>query len=266
MSEVGFAFPVIGADVVFVLRGFLPGDFLPEGEGGVARDGGVSDDDVSFEGGGFFEGFAVRCDEGDAEGVAVGVIGGVDGGVDGGGIEGGGVDIFTRPGSEGDFVVLKIFGLPRRAFELEEGEVEGVDAGHFELEDGSRRGADEEDGVDLEEGDGREVGEGEGEVAGGGRYDLSFFVGFPDADFGGCDFNEVDEGFVVFERDEDGGREGVSEVAHAAAAGDAACGEDVEVGEGGAGASVNVHIGAQSHLGRDFAAIECESFHCFIVC
>lgn len=54
--------------------------------------------------------------------------------------------------------------------------------------------------------------------------------------------------------------------AHAAAAGDAAGGVDVEVGEGGAGAGVGVHVCTEGHVGGDFSAVECESFHVMFVC
>ncbi len=64
-----------------------------------------------------------------------------------------------------------------------------------------------------------------------------------DVEGGGCDFDECGLFCGVLVGDEAGG--GFlcgGEVAHAAAAGDAACGVDVPVGDEGAGAGGDVHI------------------------
>ena len=113
------------------------------------------------------------------------------------------------------------------------------------------RGEDEEEGVYLEPGDFVEVGVlpgcfcrwGKGGDDGGG-------VAVADVDFFWCDFDEGGLFCGVAVGDEAGG--GFlcgGEVAHAATAGDAACGEDVPVGDEGAGARGGVHVGAEGHGG-----------------
>lgn len=177
----------------------------------------------------------------------------------------GGVDAVSQRG-DGKFIGLEVFALPRRGAVFKGGEAPVLPAVPAELHDGCVGGEDEQQGVDLQPCDGGEVGvvpRGVAVVAPSEFADDGGVVARVSDGEGVCgEFDEVGVFGVVGVGDEARGRlHGGAEVHHATAAADAACCGYVEVGELRAGAGGYVHIGTQGHGGRDFPAVECESFH-----